>query len=100
MKQLKLFKDKKQRLAHGGTIATLIARQVTKARRGKPFGKFWSFLIFSRLLTSWRGEFEIVKAYIEKNTLEATGAIRYVPRKGQRYVVQTLRRVGTHNQRF
>ncbi|MDZ4662202.1 MAG: transposase [Pseudomonadota bacterium] len=59
------------------TIAALIARHVTKARRGKPFGRFWTYLLFSRLLTSWKKEFDKVKAYIVKNTLEALGMIRY-----------------------
>ena len=59
------------------TIAALIALHVTKAKRGKPFGRFWSYLLFSRLLTAWGKEFEIVKAYIEKNTLEALGLVKY-----------------------
>ncbi len=63
------------------TIAALIARHVTKARKGKPFGRFWSYLLFSRLLTSWGQEFEIVKAYIVKNTLEALELVKYVRTK-------------------
>ena len=30
----------------------LIAKLVTKAKKGKPFGKFWDSLVFSRVLTS------------------------------------------------
>ncbi|MDZ4660092.1 MAG: transposase [Pseudomonadota bacterium] len=68
------------------TIAALIARHVTNARKGKPFGRFWSYLIFSRLLSSWGKEFEKVRAYIVKNTLEATGMMPYVPRGPRRGV--------------
>ncbi len=58
------------------TIAALIARHVTKARKGKPFGRFWTYLLFSRLLT-WGRAFETVKAYIIKNTLEVLGLVKY-----------------------
>lgn len=67
------------------TVAALIARQVTGAKKGNPFGKFWSRLLFSRLLSSWGKEFETVKAYIIKNTLEALGQIRYVSRRREGY---------------
>ena len=63
------------------TIAALIARHVTKAKRGRPFGRFWSYLIFSRVLTSWRRDFEQVKAYIVQNTLEVLGLVPYRQRK-------------------
>ncbi len=59
------------------TIASLIARKITKAKRGMPFGRFWSYLLFSRQLTSWKKEFEIVRDYILQNTLEALGLIPY-----------------------
>ncbi|MDZ4660384.1 MAG: transposase [Pseudomonadota bacterium] len=69
------------------TIASLIARHITKARRGHQFGKFWSYLLFSRLLNSWKREFSQVKNYIVKNTLEALGRIRYIPRKPKSYAL-------------
>jgi REP element-mobilizing transposase RayT len=53
------------------TIAALIARQVTKARKGKPFGKpFWDYLAFTRVITG-RRDFLGMKNYINKNRIEA-----------------------------
>ncbi len=63
------------------TIAALIARKVTGSRKGKPFGKFWSYLIYSRCLQSWKREFINVSNYIIQNTFEALGRIPYRPRK-------------------
>ncbi len=40
----------------------------------------------ARLLTSWRKEFEVAKAYILQNTLEALGLVEYKKRKGRNYV--------------
>lgn len=41
---------------------------------------FWSFLIYSRLLTCWR-EFKTVSKYIIQNKLEALNLVAYRPRK-------------------
>lgn len=53
------------------TISCLIARTVTGAKKGKPFGrKFWDFLAFTRVITSFKEERGIDR-YLEANTLEA-----------------------------
>lgn len=54
------------------SIATQIARQVTGACRGKPFGKFWQGLAFTRVLCSAR-ESLLLKGYIAANREEAVG---------------------------
>ncbi|MCB0351261.1 MAG: hypothetical protein KDD38_08770 [Bdellovibrionales bacterium] len=41
--------------------------------------KFWSYLIFSRIV-SWGREFKTVIRYVQKNTLEALNLIAYQPR--------------------
>ncbi len=41
--------------------------------------KFWSYLIFSRIV-SWGREFKTVSQYVQKNTLEALNLIAYQPR--------------------
>jgi len=41
--------------------------------------KFWSFLLYSRAV-SWGREFQIVKTYIQKNTLELLRLVAYTPR--------------------
>ncbi len=41
--------------------------------------KFWSFLIYSRIIT-WGREYKIVYKYIVQNTLEALKIIAYQPR--------------------
>lgn len=52
------------------SITTLIARKVTGARRGRPFGRFWSGLAFSRVLKSRLEEFRL-RGYFEANRREA-----------------------------
>lgn len=54
-------------------ITTLIARQVTGARKGKPFGKFWDGLAFTRVLKSYTEEVNL-KGYMVANRLEAAGS--------------------------
>jgi len=53
-------------------IATtaLIAREITGARKGKPFGKFWSGLAFTRVINSRREEL-IIDGYITANQIES-----------------------------
>ncbi len=46
-----------------------VARAVTGARKGKPFGKFWDALAHSRVITG-RKSFEIIDRYIFANQLE------------------------------
>jgi hypothetical protein len=53
-------------------ITTLIARKVTGAKKGKPFGRpFWEGLAFTRIITSSLQELNL-KGYIQANRLEAT----------------------------
>lgn len=53
------------------TIAALIARHVTGAKRGKPYGKrFWDQLAFSRVVFGRLG-FGHLKNYVQKNRIEA-----------------------------
>jgi len=42
--------------------------------------KFWSFLVYSRVIT-WGREFKIVSNYVIRNTLEVLCLIAYRPRK-------------------
>ena len=53
-------------------LAAEIALKVTQARKGKPFGKFWNDLVFTRVLF-WGRAFEILKNYIVLNRYEAMG---------------------------
>ena len=52
------------------SAAATIARVVTKARKGKVFGKFWDGLAFSRVISS-RREVHILKKYLVANQIEA-----------------------------
>jgi REP element-mobilizing transposase RayT len=47
-----------------------IARKITGARRGKPFGKFWQGLAFTRIITSRLEELRL-RGYFEANRKEA-----------------------------
>ena len=52
-------------------VAGLIARHVTGARKGRPFGKrFWTHVAFTRVVFGWRG-FKAMANYIDKNKVEA-----------------------------
>ncbi len=52
------------------SITSQIARFVTKARRGYPFGKFWNGLAYTRVITSRKEELGL-RGYIEANQIEA-----------------------------
>lgn len=52
------------------SITTLIARLVTGARKGKPFGRFWQGLAYTRVLKSYREELNL-RGYIMANRLDA-----------------------------
>lgn len=57
------------------SITTLIARHVTGARKGKPFGKFWQGLAFTRVLCSSKENF-ILGGYFAANREESKGGQR------------------------
>ena len=48
------------------TFAALLARKITNSYRGKSFGKFWSSLVFTRVLHSSYEELGL-KGYFEGN---------------------------------
>ena len=45
--------------------------------------RFWSFLLYSRVV-SWGREFQMVKTYIQKNTLELLRLVAYTPRSNRK----------------
>ena len=51
------------------SVTALIARFVTGARRGKPFGRFWKHLAFTRVLKSYREELHLT-GYFDANRVE------------------------------
>jgi hypothetical protein len=51
------------------SITTLIARKLTGARRGKPFGRFWLGLAYTRVLMSYTEELNL-QGYFIANRLE------------------------------
>ena len=58
-----------------------VAQKITKAVRGKPFGKFWDKLSFTRVIEWGKKSFLYAKNYVIQNELEASGIIPYTPRK-------------------
>jgi hypothetical protein len=50
-------------------VMGLIAREATGARKGKPFGKFWDALVFTRVVHG-RRDFAGLTNYIDKNRAE------------------------------
>ena len=60
-------------------FAGLVARQVTGARKGKPSGRFWDALTFSRVL-NWGEEFELVRGCLAGGDLDALALI-HQPKK-------------------
>src|SRR6185503_10348171 len=52
------------------SVTGLIARTVTGARKGKPFGKFWDELAFTRVLQSYTEELRL-DGYLMANRMEA-----------------------------
>lgn len=51
-------------------FAGVVARIVTGAQRGRPFGKFWGYLTFTKVVWHKSGR-KIVSKYIEKNKMQA-----------------------------
>jgi len=52
------------------SVTALIARKMTGARKGKPFGRFWQGLAFTRVLKSYTEELNL-KGYFYANRSEA-----------------------------
>lgn len=59
------------------TIGALIARTVTGAKKGNPFGKFWDEVVWTRIV-EWGKAFITLVNYVKKNILESTGTIPYL----------------------
>ena len=57
------------------SITAQIARFVTGARKGKPFGKFWNALAFTRVIKSRREEIYI-NGYFDANHIESNFSYR------------------------
>ena len=53
------------------SITAQIARKVTGARKGQPFGKFWDALAYTRVITTRKEELQL-RGYIDGNKIEAT----------------------------
>jgi REP element-mobilizing transposase RayT len=63
------------------TITGLIARAVGKTERGhRSKEKFWDARPFSRIVSFAKREFQMVRAYLLRNTLEAIGWLPYISR--------------------
>jgi hypothetical protein len=69
-------------------FAGIAARLVTGARRGRPTGRFWDTLAYSRVL-HWGREFRRARDYVLQNELEALGVISYQPRSKRRSTKST-----------
>lgn len=52
------------------TITGQIARLVTKARKGRPFGRFWDELAFTRVIRSWV-DAQHTRDYVIANAFES-----------------------------
>lgn len=52
------------------SLSGMLARAITRARKGRPFGKFWDELAFTRVLASKIEEF-FLREYIQANIVEA-----------------------------
>lgn len=51
------------------SITGLIARKITNAKRGKPFGRFWQGLVFTRVLSSALEDLQI-SGYFKANRIQ------------------------------
>jgi REP element-mobilizing transposase RayT len=64
------FKSRQMIQSFMKVTAGLIARAITKAAKGKPFGKrFWDGLAFTRIVTG-RRDFATMRNYLAKNKIE------------------------------
>ena len=77
------------------TVTALIARFVTGARRGKPFGRrFWDALAFTRVIVG-RRDLAQTETYLQKNEIERENgkSIRTLYEKAEDYVKKQRREV-------
>jgi REP element-mobilizing transposase RayT len=73
------------------TITGLIARTVGNSQRGRRLkNKFWDARPFSRVVSYARQEYNTIKTYLLRNTLEAIGWLKYISRNSR--MPQELRR--------
>lgn len=63
------FKDRRRFQQFLKSYSALLARKITKARKGHRFGKFWDGLVYTRVLLSRIEELGL-KAYFEGNHIE------------------------------
>lgn len=63
------FKDKKRFGQFLKSFSSLVARSITKAKKGNPFGKFWDGLVYTRVLLTKLEELGL-KGYFEGNHRE------------------------------
>jgi REP element-mobilizing transposase RayT len=63
------FKDRKRFQQFLKSFTALLAREITGARKGKPFGKFWDGIAFTRVLMS-RFEELGLKGYFTGNRIQ------------------------------
>jgi hypothetical protein len=59
-------------------FAGQVALKITRTERGNPFGKFWSLLVYSRIV-AWGRAYRVAKKYILQNRWEGLGLIPYRP---------------------
>jgi REP element-mobilizing transposase RayT len=65
------------------SLAGMLARAVTGARKGRPVGKFWDHLAFSRVV-AWGRDFLRTRQYVITNELEAAGMADLSGRRAKR----------------
>lgn len=77
------------------TVTGLIARHITGARKGKPFGRrFWDYTAFTRVIVGYRA-FLSARNYVEKNRIEATfGRVARKAVEDYEHAVRMARRLG------
>ena len=58
-------------------FAQAIAFLVTKTKKGKPIGRFWEGLVYTRPI-HWGRDWDNVRQYFEKNAIESAGLPREI----------------------
>jgi REP element-mobilizing transposase RayT len=69
---LALFPSRRELKAFLRVFAQRVMFQITGARKGKPQGRFFDAIAYSRVV-SWGREFTALKTYLWKNALESLG---------------------------